>query len=226
MNIENDIFKRTTVDYNKLVLFGFNKINNNYIYERKFFNDEFKAIINVDNSGKVTGKVIDLETEDEYILLRAENDGEFVNKVRMLYKDILIEIRNNCFNNNYFIFNQSNRIANYIKNKYNNEPEFLWDKFPFCGVFRNNNNKKWYGIIMNLDLSKLDNSSGEVEIINIKLGENKIKELLKKEGFYEAYHMSKKEWISILLNDTLSDDEIISLIDESYDLIDKKRNIK
>ena len=226
MNIENDIFKRTTVDYNKLVLFGFNKINNNYIYERKFFNDEFKAIINVDNSGKVTGKVIDLETEDEYILLRAENEGEFVNKVRLLYKDILIEIRNNCFNNNYFIFNQSNRIANYIKNKYNNEPEFLWDKFPFFGVFRNNNNKKWYGIIMNLDLSKLDNSSGEVEIINIKLGENKIKELLKKEGFYEAYHMSKKEWISILLNDTLSDDEIISLIDESYDLIDKKRNIK
>ena len=69
---------------------------------------------------------------------------------------------------------------------------------------------------MNLDLSKLDNNSGEVEIINVKLDENKIQKLLKQKGFYKAYHMNKKSWITIILDDTLSDKYIMDLIDESY----------
>ncbi len=72
---------------------------------------------------------------------------------------------------------------------------------------------------MNLDSSKLSNSSGEVEIINVKLDENKIQKLLKQKGFYKAYHMIKKDWISIILNDTLKDEEILSLLDESYNII-------
>ena len=38
--------------------------------------------------------------------------------------------------------------------------------------------------------------------------ENEILELVGKPGLYKAYHMNKKSWISIVLNDTL-DDEII-----------------
>lgn len=125
------------------------------------------------------------------------------------------------YSNSYI--NNIDKINKYIKEKYNDEPEFLWDKFPGYAVYRNKNNNKWYGIIMNLDLSKLDSGSGEVEIINVKLAENKIKKLLKKKGFYEAYHMSKTDWLSIILNDTLKDDEIMSLIDDSYNLISKPK---
>ena len=149
-------------------------------------------------------------------------NGEFVNKVRDSYKEILIDIKNKCFETNYFINNQTNRINKYIKEKYNNNPEFLWEKTPGCGVYRNKNNDKWYAIIMNIDLSKIDDGSGEVEIINVKLNEEKILELLKQKGFYKAYHMNKKDWITIILNDTLSDKEIIKLIDESYNIIDEK----
>ena len=219
MNIENEIFKRTNVDFKKLEKYGFKKEKNDYLYEKKFLDNDFKAIVIVNDKGVVSGKVIDLQVEEEYTNIRTEMTGEFVNKVRDGYKDILIDIRKNCFETNYFIFEQANRINKYIKDKYNNEPEFLWDKFPGYAVYRNENNNKWYGIIMNLDLSKLDNGTGEVEIINVKLNENKIQELLKQKGFYEAYHMSKTDWISIILNDTLKDEEIISLLDESYDLI-------
>ena len=218
MNLETDIFKRTNANLKKLEKYGFKKIKNNYTYEKKFFND-FKAKINVDENGNVTGKVIDLQTNDEYLGLRTEMKGEFVNSVREAYKDILIDIKKNCFDTNYFISNQANRIDKYIKNKYNTEPEFLWEKFPGYGVYRNKDNKKWYGIIMNLNKSKLDKESGEVEIINVKLVEKKIKELLKKKGYYEAYHMNKTEWISVILNDTLKDNEIMSLVEESYNLI-------
>ena len=219
MDIENDIFKRTNVNFKLLEKYGFKKENNIYIIEKNFLNDDFKAIISINNKGDITGKVIDLQLNEEYTNIRTNMTGEFVSSVREAYKSILIDIKEHCFETNYYIYDQTNRINKYIKEKYNNEPEFLWEKFPGYGVYRNINNNKWYAIIMNLDLSKLDSGSGEVEIINIKLDEEKIKELLKEKGFYKAYHMSKKDWISIILNDTLKDEEIINLLDESYDLI-------
>jgi len=219
LDIENEIFKRTYVNFEKLLEYGFKNNNNNYTYERVFFDNEFKAIITIDNKGSINGKVIDLQVDEEYVGLRTKMTGEFVNKVRNSYKDILIDIRNNCFETNDFISPQANRISKYIKNKYNSNPEFLWEKFPRYAVYRNKNNNKWFGIIMNLDKSKLDKGSGEVEIINIKLNASKIQTLLKQNGFYKAYHMSKTEWISIILNDTLDDNEIISLILESYNLV-------
>ena len=219
MSIENEVFKRTNVDFKKLEKYGFKKEKDNYIYEKKFLNNDFQAIVTIDDNGIVSGKIIDLQVDEEYTNIRTEMTGEFVNRVRDEYKDILLNIKKNCFEEKYFISNQTNRITRHIIDKYNNEPEFLWDKFKGYGVFRNTNNEKWYAIIMNLDLSKLDNGTGEVEIINVKLDENKIQKLLKQKGFYEAYHMSKKDWISIILNDTLKDEEVIKLIDESYNLV-------
>ena len=219
LNIENEVFKRTNVNFKELEKYGFKKNKDNYVFEKQFLNNDFKAIITIDNKGIISGKVIDLQVDEEYTNIRTEMTGEFVNKVRESYKDILIDIRNHCFENNFFISEQANRINKYIKEKYSNDPEFLWEKFPGYGVYRNEKNNKWYGIIMNLDLSKLGDGTGEVEIINVKLNESKIQKLLKQKGFYKAYHMSKIDWISIVLNDTLKDEEIISLIDDSYNLI-------
>ena len=222
MNIEKDIFKRCNVNFSRLEGYGFKKVDDYYVLERKFLDDKFNAIICIDDNGVIRGKIIDLEYGDEYLGLRNGVSGKFVDKVREAYREILIDIRDKCFNINYYIFDQSNRINQYIKNKYNDEPEFLWDRFPFYGVYRNKNNSKWYAVIMNLDMSKLDNGVGEVEIINVKLDSNKINNLLKKRGFYKSYHMNKRDWISIILNDTLSDEDIISLVDESYYLINLK----
>ena len=58
-------------------------------------------------------------------------------------------------------------------------------------------------------------SSGEVEIINVKLG-NLTSKYLNFEGIYTAYHLSKKNWVSIILNDTLKDEEIMNLVAISY----------
>ena len=221
MNIENDVFKRTNVNLKKLEKYGFIKEKDTYTFEKTFLNNDFKAIINIDNKGHVNGKVIDLQVDEEYSNIRTEMTGEFVNNVRENYKNILLDIRKNCFETNYFISKQANRINKYIKDNYNNEPEFLWEKFPGYGIYRNDKNNKWYAIIMNLDFSKLDNLSGEVEIINLKLDESEITELLKEKGFYKAYHMNKNDWISVILNDTLSDEKIISLLKKSYNLINE-----
>lgn len=220
MNIENEIFKRTNVNYEKLLKYGFIKNNNNYIFEQIFLDNNFKAIINVSNNGMVSGKVIDLQMNEEYTNIRTEMMGEFVSKVRENYKDILINIRDNCFDTNYFMFDQSNRICKYIKDKYNSNPEFLWAKFPGYAIFRKTS--KWFALIGNVAMNKVNkksNSKEEIEIINLKVDEDKINDLISLEGYYEAYHMNKKNWITIILDDTLSDDVIIKLIDESYSLV-------
>ena len=218
MNLEKEIFKKSIINFDKITKYGFVKKEKKYFFEKNFLTD-FKAIISIDMNGIVKGKVIDLQINEEYLGLRTEIQGTFASKIKESYKDILIDIRNNCFDNKFFIFEQTNRINNYIKTKYNNEPEFLWESTPGCGVYRNKINNKWYGIIMYVDLKKISNESGEVEILNVKLDQNKMKKLLEKKGYYKAYHMNKKDWITIVLNDTLKDEEIFSLIDESYNII-------
>ena len=52
--------------------------------------------------------------------------------------------------------------------------------------------------------------------MNVKLDKDKIQELLKKDGYYPAWHMNKKSWITITLDEVISDDEIMNLIKESY----------
>lgn len=220
MNIEEEIFKKGTFQEKELIKYGFKKENNKYILKKLFLNNSFITEIEIFNN-KITGKVIDLEVEEEYTNLRTNSKGEFAGKVRDSYKEILLSIKENCFIENTFLNPQTNRVNNYIKEKYKDNPEFLWSKFPGYAVYRNKNNEKWYSIIMNISSDKLNKEIGEVEIINIKLNEDKIMNLLKKEGFYKAYHMNKKDWISIILNDTLEDKEIFSLIDESYEIINE-----
>lgn len=157
MNIEEEIFKRSKVKQEDTLLsYGFTKNNNEYNYSINFMND-FRADITIDENGKVKGRVYDLNVNDEYLNLRTESQvGEFVSRVREEYKNILNDIRMNYFETSFFITDQANRIASKIKELYQDDPEFLWDKFPGYGVFRNHQNQKWYAVILNIDKNKLD----------------------------------------------------------------------
>ena len=216
--MEATIFKKSKVDITKLIDYGFSKENNLYKYSKYFMNNKFIAEIVIDSNGNIKSKVIDVDMMEEYIGLRTNNYGKFATKVREEYKKILIDIRDNCFINNNFIFDQSNRVYKYIQEKYKTKLEFLWEKYPGYGVLRHNT--KWYAIIMNIDKSKLDkNCSGEIEIINLKINPNDLEKLLSNNGFYKAYHMNKKSWITIVLDNSVNDELIFELIDNSYNLI-------
>lgn len=180
-------------------------------------NNQFRADVFINNDGLIKSKVIDLNIDEEYINYRIEEEvGEFVNTVRQEFTNILEDIANNCFEQEPFIFEQSNRISKLIFEKYGDKPEFMWNTAHGYGVFRNPVTQKWYALIMNIDKSKIDKGSGEVEILNLKLDKNTVSKLLKQKGFYSSYHMKKDDWISIILDDTNSDETIMNLIKESY----------
>ena len=52
-------------------------------------------------------------------------------------------------------FSSREEVFEYVTNKYKSKIEYLWSRFPNYAVFRNDNNKKWYGIIMDIPYKKL-----------------------------------------------------------------------
>ena len=206
---EEEIFKRGTFDNQKLKKYGFIKNENTWKYETKLI-DDLTLYIKIKN--KIECKIIDTSFNEEYTNHKIESQtGNFVGIVREKYINILNDIKQKCFIETPFITKKANQITDLILKKYNIKPIFKWEKYNY-GVFENNN--KWFAIIMNIDGAKLGLKKGEIEIINLKV--KNINTLLKQKGVYEAYHMNKKNWVSIVLDDSLSNEQIMELIHESY----------
>ena len=223
MNIEKEIIKKCILDKDKLIPFGFIKEKDNYKYITNIMNNKFRVEIIINANNELIGKIYDIETNEEYTNFRVENLGSFSNSVKEEYINILKNIVSNCYISHYFSFNQTNRIVNEIIKKYNVSPEFLWDKYPSYGIFRSKTSNKWFAAILNVDKSKvINNESGEIEIINVKV-DDLVNDYLKEKGIFPAYHMSKKSWITIILDDTCKDEKIMELIDISYEIVNKKR---
>ena len=223
MNIEKEIIKKCILDKDKLIPFGFIKDKDNYKYITNIMNNKFRVEIIINSNNELIGKIYDIETNEEYTNFRVENLGSFSNSVKEEYINILKNIVSNCYISHYFSFNQTNRIVNEITKKYNVSSEFLWDKYPSYGIFRSKSSNKWFAAILNVDKSKvINNKSGEIEIINVKV-DDLVNDYLKEKGIYPAYHMSKKSWITIILDDTCKDEKIMELIDISYEIVNKKR---
>ena len=218
MTIEENIFKQSQINFKKLLPFGFSLQGSDYIYEEKFMNGDFIARITISPSGLVNGVVYDVANDDIYLPLRVENlNTGYVGQVKDAYEKILRTIKQACCLVNLFTQPQSNRLADFIRQKFGDSPDFPWKKYDQFGVFRNPDTNKWYGLIMNIDKRKLNSQqSGETEIINLKIDAQKIPSLINQKGFYPAYHMNKKYWLTVSLDDTLDDKIIQTLIIESH----------
>lgn len=74
---------------------------------------------------------------------------------------------------------------------------------------------------MNVPARKLAlDQDGVVDIINIKLPTDQIQELIDNQKYFTAYHMNKKNWITILLNKNIDVSALKNLLQISYDLVE------
>ena len=118
-------------------------------------------------------------------------------------------------------------VYEYAENQYGSLPEHLWTTFPLYSVFRRTDNKKWYAIVMNVQGRKLGLDSDEyIDIVDVKCDPFEKDELLSKPGFLPAYHLSRKTWITVLLDGTVDSDTLFDLIDKSYLLASGRKTIK
>lgn len=118
-------------------------------------------------------------------------------------------------------------IYEYAAKQYGTEPEHLWKIFPLYSVFRRADNKKWYAIIMNIQRNKLGLDGDEyVDVLDIKCSPDVRDALLEQQGFLPAYHLNRKNWITVLLDGTVDSQTVLNLVDESYNIASGRKQQK
>lgn len=115
------------------------------------------------------------------------------------------------------------RILQYAEKKYGTFPEYLWDKFPSYAILRHKDNKKWYAAVLNISKDKLGLvKEDKIDILNIKLEPALVDFLVDNKSYFPGYHMNKKNWITIILDGSVSDEEIFKLLDLSFNITKSK----
>ncbi|MBR1454454.1 MAG: MmcQ/YjbR family DNA-binding protein [Lachnospiraceae bacterium] len=109
-------------------------------------------------------------------------------------------------------------VFKYIEKKYKAKPEYLWRRFPNYAIFRHSDNKKWFSLIMDVEKEKLGLvGKSKVYILNIKMDGVEFRDaLIGKKGYFKGYHISRGNWVTVLLDGTVNVKEIYNLIDISF----------
>ena len=218
----DNLLKSRNIDFNKLLEYGFEKKKNQYEYRANLIENEFDLIVSFSNEkNKINIKVIDINSNEEYLLVKVPNAiGEYVGKIREECKSKLIDIIEKCSEIEVFKSYQAKQVIKYIKEKYENSPEFLWAKCDGNAVFRHKENNKWYGLLVTISKSKLGLDSEEiVNAINLKGIPENIEKIVDNERYFLAYHMNKKHWVTIILDESVEIEEIFKFIDVSFNMI-------
>ena len=217
-NLEN-YFKDRKINYDRLIEYGFILKEDNYYYEKIINDGVFKIVIEINKQQKIA-KVIDLLNDQEYNLVDVKGaTGNFVGKIKEIYEALINDIIDKCSDVDVFKSEQTIAIINYVKAKYDNDLEFLWQKSPKNAIWRNKNNRKWYGAVLVISKDKLKIESNEmVEILDLRYQKNDIKNIIDNYKIFPGYHMNKDNWITIILDGRVELEEIYQLIDNSYQL--------
>lgn len=218
----DELFRRKTVDIQKAVLFGFVLSNSNYVYETDILDGSFLLEISITPDGNIDTRLTEKATCDEYVLYKTDATGVFVGEVRKAIEAVLIQVADKCYNTETFKSAQAKEIICYVREKYGDELEFLWEKFPDNAVWRRKDNERWYGVLLTVKASKLAlDGNAMIEILDLRIKTEDIEATVDNKRFFMGYHMNKKHWYTLLLDGSIATDEICRRIDESY-LLAKK----
>lgn len=221
-------FKNKKMNPARLLSFGFTEKEGGYFYSAPVAGGQFEMTVHISGAGSIHADVMDKPSGEKYILhLIPGTGGAFISGVREEYESILTAISETCFDTDFFQSDQAEKVLQYVKEKYNDRPEYLWPKYPGNAVLRRKDNSKWYAALLLLSKSKLGIESEEpVEIIDLRINTQETATLVDGRRYFPGYHMNKKNWITICLDGSVALEEILQRIDTSYDLANKKTKVK
>ena len=216
-----EIFKAYQFNSKKAKEYGFVENQGVWTYNSTILQEDFLMMVTVED-GDLSFRVYDQETGELYPQVHMESmRGTFVGTVREACLEVLYDIRKACFEVQEFLCPQTRRIMALVQEKYGNQLEYLWEKSPDTAVLRHEDNQKWYAILMRIPWDRLDKGrDGLVEAVNLK--HDQVADLLSQNGIYPAFHMNKRYWISLPLDDSLTDEKVLELFERSWFLTSKK----
>ena len=219
--MEELVFKKCKPVPERLLAYGFLKTERGFRYQKPVLDGQFTFEAEVAPDGKLRARLWDGASGGEYVLhLVPACEGAFVGEVRESYRAEIDRIREACFESEYFRYSQTAALVKYIREQYGAAPEYLWEDENF--IFRRADNQKWFAAVLPVKRGKLAiEGEGVAEIVNLRVEPSKTAELIDGERYFPAYHMNKKNWISVLLDGSVPEAELFMRVDESYRLVKK-----
>ena len=216
------LFSSGELNTEKLLQNGFIETERGYYRENPL--SDFLLRVLVTKEGKVEAELFDPEADAPYTLhLVGGAEGNFVGEVRKAYENALLQIAEDCFDKAVFKQRLTKDLLLCAKERYNEDCEYLWERYPDCGVLRRVDNRKWYAVIMTVAGNKVGLSTDNiVEIVDLRAEEEVVNNLSRTRGFAPAWHMNKKSWITVLLDGSAEFSTIVDMLDKSRVLAAKK----
>ena len=203
----------------QLTKFGFLRDSVGLYLNKDILNNEFRVEIRVVEETFVI-EVYDNNFKEIYPLFSVDSAvGEIVTNVRDEVEIILKEILE-LSDNTEAIYNE---IIKYIKKKYSSTMVKPFRSNPNIKAFVTDKNK-WYALILDVEYNKLNKDSSiesKVKIINLKHNTDHIPKIINERNIFPSYHMSKKHWISVVMDNNMDLNYLMQLIDISYNLVNK-----
>lgn len=217
-----ELFQRQKLIPGKILAYGFEQKEGRYQYTTDILKGSFSLTILLDQNGLLDTSLMETETGEEYVLYKTNASGSFIGTIRMEIAGVLQEIADKCFEPSIFKMEQTLRIIDYVRKTYGDELEFLWKTSPGNAIWRRQDTKKWYAVILTLEKSKLGIPSKEItEIIDLRMNPELLKNTVDNKKYFPGWHMNKKHWFTIILDGSVPYEEICRRIDDSYLLADK-----
>ncbi len=217
-----DIFKWKKSNTEKMSAYGFVRKDGKWVYETNIMDGAFRLYIFAAENGDMDTNVIEIENDEPYVLYKTNASGTFVGEIRSAVEAVLTDISISCYDSSVFRTNQAQMTIEYVRKKYGDELEFLWPKSPGNAIWRRKDSQKWYGVILTVNGRKIGlDIDKTVEIIDLRMMPENRNDILSREHYHPGWHMNKKSWYTLVLDDGISDEEIMLRITESYELAKK-----
>lgn len=108
-------------------------------------------------------------------------------------------------------------VEKHILSTYAADTCFPFEKDRSVTVFERADNKKWFAAVKNIGCRFVDvDREGRIDILNVRLDPRAVASLRSREGFRPAWRMNQNNWVTILLDGTVADEEIIALIGNAF----------
>lgn len=202
-------------DIDKLKQYGFKKDKTDWIFSKQL--DSMNIVIRInDELDEMQTDVFDAATNEKFLPFYQQQKSEYaaniVKNVKALQQDIL----DKCFTEQ----NIKEDLFNWCTKKWPDRELNTWEKFPKYVALKDKATGKWFALFANVKLSSLDKnqfkSDQEVWVVNVKL-DDATKSTIDHKRYFPAFHMGKKNWVSILLDSKTNIPVTQELIKESYE---------
>ncbi|MEE8808641.1 MAG: MmcQ/YjbR family DNA-binding protein [Lactimicrobium sp.] len=212
-----DLLEGWQIDPKKAMAFGFVKTDGMLVFEKPIGSG---LLIKMTSDGRsLRADCIDEESRERFVPLYVPGSkGTYVDQVRKDYLQTLLLIRNACCVQGNYQLAQSKRIIALVQDQMKISIDHLFAKDPSIGVFHHDDGR-WFAFLSPVMRSKVfpdgDDTTTEVLVFRSDDKEN----LLKQAGFGRAWHMNQQRWVSLEMNDTVNDADVLSLLEQAGVLV-------